>query len=106
MSYTLSSTAPSAQSPLAYNDGRWHHVVATRTATTLYLYIDKVLVATQAIGGTLYGLATTDLTVGVSRGNAGATYYPFNGQLDEVSLYAATLSQARVTAHYDAGMAA
>lgn len=95
-------------SPSAYNNGAWHHVVATFTPTgtnRMRLYVDGTQVATSA--GT--AVATTAYT-GFWRGAAenlsewtgGGTGQVLNGSLDELAVYTSVLSAARVTAHYNA----
>lgn len=75
------------------NDGGWHHVAATRDATsgTLCLYLDGVLeVVTN--GPTGAQTALTGLALG--RLNSGGGYYA--GALDEVLLYDTVLNAAQI----------
>lgn len=48
----IGGTTGSITSPATYNDGNWHHVVATYNGATLILYIDGVQVATGGGSGT------------------------------------------------------
>jgi PKD repeat protein len=88
-------------SPAAYNDGRWHHVVASVGQGTMRLYVDGKQVATR-----------TDVTSGGEPGYgywriggdntwAGAMF--LNGRIDEVALYPKVLTAAEVTSHQVAG---
>lgn len=105
MSFTSAGGFPYAATAAAYNDGNWHHVVATRTTTGMVIYVDGASVATQTISGTLSGTNTVDLLIGaISTG--GGPGYQFVGSLDEVAVYGTSLSSTRVGAHYSAGTTA
>ena len=82
------------------DDGNWHHVVVTvvrGSGTTVY--VDKTSRFTA--GTTSFDVTNTaSLLVGTASG------YPFFlGDLDEIAVYGAALSQARVAAHFDAAVA-
>ena len=88
-----------------WNDGNWHHVVLTydgsSTAAGVKIAVDGV---NQAITVNADSLSnsftnTTAMSIG-SRGLANAFY---NGRVDEVSLYSATLTSAQITELYNAG---
>ena len=87
-------------SPGGYGDGLWHHVVFARTRTSgaLQLYVDGVSVG-SATGSTVSLTSPTNINFG--RIQTGTFY--FAGSLDEVAVYSTALSQAAVTAHFDAG---
>jgi signal peptidase I len=95
-------------SPDTYSDGQWHHVVATLGAVSptdgMRLYVDGTLVASrtdtttaQAYNG-YWRIGFDNLASWTS---APSNPY-FTGDLDEVAIYPATLTAARVAAHYDA----
>lgn len=79
-----------------YNDGHWHHAVATLGPDGMKLYVDGQLVAngpnTQAENFTGYWRVGGDQTW------SGAPY--FAGQIDETAVYDQVLSKERVLAHY------
>jgi PKD repeat protein len=86
----------------SYNDGTWHHMVATQSTTDgMKLYVDGALVGTnpqtgaQAYNG--YWRIGGDNTWG------GAASNYFAGSIDEVAVYASALSATDVVAHYKAG---
>ena len=87
-------------SPSAYNDGSWHHVVASQSSGGMNLFVDGASVGTnpqtQAQPFTGYWKVGGDPTWGSS-----SSY--FNGNIDEVAVYPTALSPARVAAHYAAG---
>ena len=90
-----------ATSTNAYNDGKWHYVVATQSSAGMKLYVDDQLVATNA--------ATTASTAngywrvgGDNLANWGANGFYFNGKIDEVAVYPTALTPAQVQAHYRA----
>jgi hypothetical protein len=80
-----------ATSSTAINDGKWHHIAAVRTSGTKNLYVDGILVGTQANANAL----TPNSTLEVGSYNGG---YNFNGQIDEVKIYNTGLTQAQVAA--------
>ncbi len=89
-----------------YNDGAWHHVVATLSATGMVLYVDGVqsvgsaqATSAQAFDG-YWRLGGDALG---SWPNSGSSDN-FAGTLDEVAVYPTALSAARVLAHYTAGI--
>lgn len=90
-------------SPSAYNDGRWHQVVATQDGTDgMKLYVDGALVGTngqtQAQGYDGYW------RVGGDSSWAASNY--FAGSIDEVAVYPTALSASKVRSHYLASPAA
>ena len=104
------------QGPI-YNDGRWHHVVATwdDTTGTAALYIDGFLNGTYV--GTAGGLTEGYYRVGytdLAREQAvfGRNYYDltwpgseyFDGGVDEVAVFPTALTQAQVQELFAAGV--
>ncbi|WDF34269.1 PKD domain-containing protein [Arthrobacter agilis] len=93
-------------SAASYNNGAWHHVVATLGADGMKLYVDGARVA-----------ARTDTTFGesydgywriggdnlASWGSKPTSSY-FKGSVDEVAIYPTALDAAAVKRHYDAGV--
>lgn len=90
-----------ADTTASYNDGQWHHLVATQGADGMKLYVDATLAASngqtaaQAYGG--YFRLGGDTTWG------GASSDYFQGTLDEAAVYSRPLTAAEVVAHYRAG---
>jgi hypothetical protein len=87
-------------------DDAWHHVVyvwngsAGVTHASASLYIDGTLAS--AIGtGTL--TATIDVTDGAQIGARGGTSTPFDGYMDDVTVYNSALSLAEVQEVYNSG---
>ncbi|SHN70779.1 FOG: PKD repeat, partial [Geodermatophilus obscurus] len=90
---TVSSTA-------AYNDGRWHHVVATLSRAGMALYVDGVRVAARA--DTVSAEPSTGYwRIGGDTSWAGAPF--FAGQIDEVAVYPTALSAQQVASHHTLG---
>ena len=83
----------------SYKNGNWHHVVFTRTMASgvLQLYIDGAS-AGSATGGT--GTLNGPSFINFGRLQSGGNY--FAGSLDEIAIYTTVLTQATVTAHYNA----
>lgn len=88
-----------ARSPLAYNDGQWHHLVATQSGDGMKLYVDGELVATHA--QTQAQPYSGYWRVGGDSTWDGAPY--FAGTIDEVAVYGEELTQAQVTRHWQTG---
>ena len=91
---TISSTA-------AYNDGQWHHMVATQASDGMKLYVDGQLTGTnpqasqQAYTG--YWRVGGDTTWGGNSSNY------FAGTIDEVAVYNTELSASDVANHFTKG---
>ncbi len=85
-------------SPRAYNDGRWHQMVATQNPTDgMKLYVDGALVGTN--GQTDAQSYTGYWRVGGDTAWGGDSSF-FNGSLDEAAVYPFALSQTQVQNHY------
>lgn len=92
------------ETPLTYNDGNWHHIIATKGATAdrsaMKIYIDGSLVVTgtaQVMTGS--ALNNNNLGVGV---RSDGTSNILAGQLDEVMIYNKELSANEVLTIYQA----
>ena len=89
-------------SPASYNDGKWHHVVATQNGTVMVLYVDGVQVGTTTAAGNPqaydgYWRVGYD---SLATWGAVPTSYYFNGNLDEVGIWSRALSAAEVLQLY------
>ena len=87
----------------SYNDGTWHHMVATQGADGMKLYVDGVAVGsnpqTGAEGYTGYWRVGGD-------SDWGGTSAFLAGSIDEAAVYPVALTAAQVQAHYVASPAA
>jgi len=95
---TISSSA-------AYNDGRWHHAVATQGPGGTALYVDGVQVArdTAVISAQTYSGVWRIGGDTVAGWPSAPTSAYFNGEIDEVAVYESALTSGRVAAHYALG---
>ncbi|ASK67138.1 hypothetical protein CFK39_09520 [Brachybacterium avium] len=98
-------SAQTIQSAAGYNDGEWHHVVASQGAGGTALYLDGALVAansavTTAQSYTGYWRIGGDNLSGWPNG-PGSNY--FDGDIDEVAVYARALEPGQVATHYGIG---
>ncbi len=90
-------------SPSTYNNGAFHHIVATQGASGMALYIDGALVGTNptvsptAANG-YWRVGGGNLTGWPNAPGASA----LGGTYDEVAVYPTALSADRVLAHYNA----
>lgn len=86
----------------SYNNGAWHHVVATQGPSGMVLYVDGLVRGTNSTTGRngtkgYWHVGGDGLSTGwVSR----PTSLYFQGSLDETAIYTTALSASRVSAHY------
>jgi hypothetical protein len=101
--FGASSTANTLASPRAYNNGAWHHVVATQGLSGMALYVDGVKVASNTVTTNSvyqgYWRAGGD-KLGSWPGPHSSDY--FQGALDETAIYRKELTAHRVAMHYRA----
>ena len=81
------------------NDGQWHHIAATYDGSTMSIYVDGTLDASQSASGVI-NQNTLPLDLGANSGSPGLM---FSGLIDEVSLYNRALSSDEIAAIYAAG---
>ncbi|MFF8714021.1 LamG-like jellyroll fold domain-containing protein [Streptomyces sp. NPDC015184] len=97
-----SGSARTVTTPSAYNNGAWHHVVATQGPGGMALYVDGQLRASSALytGNEKYDgywrVGGDNLNGWPSR----PTSNFFAGQIDETAVYPTALSGAQVSSHY------
>ena len=89
----------------SYNDGKWHHVVATLGANGMQLFVDGGLVASQKSPTTGYAYSGY-WSVG---GHLVGTMFPSSptsnflpGSIADVAIYGSVLSDAQVKSHNEA----
>jgi|9_EtaG_2_1085328.scaffolds.fasta_scaffold02174_2 hypothetical protein len=80
-----------------YNDGNWHHMVATRTGTTYKIYVDNIELSFSTGS---FGYNTSEPKNRIGSGKFGETYY--NGKLDEVAIFDYVLDSDQIEEIYDA----
>jgi hypothetical protein len=87
----------------SYNDGNWHHTVATWVNNTLTLYVDGALVGTTS--GGVQAIVPSYWRVGYDNLNGWpsqpSSFY-FAGAVDEAAIYGYALSATQVSNHYHA----
>ncbi|MFB9378399.1 LamG-like jellyroll fold domain-containing protein [Kineococcus gynurae] len=85
----------------SFNDGKWHHLVATQGADGMALYVDGVLQGTnpQTQAQDYYGF----WRVGGDSSWGDSENGYFAGSIDDVAIYDRALSADEVTAHQQAG---
>lgn len=89
--------------PTALVIGEWYHLVAVLDASSAVdkLYVNGALVA--SVNGPNSDSATNRFYVGLLHNRSGGTGW-FKGIIDEVAFYNYTLPEARILAHYNAGI--
>jgi PKD repeat protein len=94
-----------AETSQAYNNGQWHHVVATHGRSGMRLYVDGVLAGADPAATTSKSYSGYWRVGGDSL--AGWASKPssdyFAGSIDEVAVYDQVLTVDQVASHYDAG---
>ena len=95
---TYSGVENVATTTESYNDGNWHHVVASMDSEGMKLYVDGALKATnpQTTGQNYNGF----WRIGGDRLWSGASSQWFDGLIDEVAIYPRALSGSEVDEHY------
>jgi hypothetical protein len=88
-------TVNSANGGVYAQAGVWHHVVMTYDGANLRLYVNGILVDTLPLVITI-NPNTSPLYIGINQ----ATYYPFNGVIDEVHVYNRALSATEIQADF------
>lgn len=88
----------------SYNDGEWHHVVATQGPDGMKLYVDGELVGTASQTGAqnftgYWRIGGDNLNNWPSR----PTSNTFTGTIDEVAVYTTVLSAEEVALHWRRG---
>ena len=78
------------------NDGQWHHVAGVYDGANLFLYVDGALDVSQPASGSV---SQNNYPVEFGQ-NAEALRTPFNGLIDEVSIYNRALSASEIRAIY------
>ncbi len=85
----------------SYNDGKWHHLVATLGSGGMNFYVDGASVGTNP------NTAAQDYTgywrLGGDNAWGGNSSSYFSGDVDEAAVYSSVLSPADVSAHYASG---
>lgn len=84
------------------NDGQWHHVLAANDGSTTRVYVDGALVGSYA--ETIYNLDSLSRQTVVGANHEGTGNY-FEGELDEVVIWARALSASEVLQIYTSGLA-
>ncbi|MCW2848944.1 MAG: Fibronectin type domain protein [Marmoricola sp.] len=103
---TYNGAISAIKSPKSYNDGKWHHAVATLGSDGTKVYLDGSLIGSNSTTTA----ATSDGYWRLGGGNlngwpdAPSSSY-FNGAVDELAIYPTVLSSDTVAQHYGIGVA-
>lgn len=97
------TTQSSLQSPLTtYNNNQWHYVMATRTDSVWYLYVDSEQVNTKADPYTGSVTNAQELWIGRSAfTSASPAGYQWSGDIGEVFVYDRALTASEITWNYN-----
>ena len=79
-----------------YNDGNWHHIVATRTGTTYKIYVDNEELSFTQTGNWAVG---SDNAIAVGRSSA----VHFDGKISNVAIYDQVISPEDIKYLYNGG---
>ena len=99
------SVKQTIQSPLAYNNGAWHHVAASQGPGGIALYVDGIRVARNTSVTTAQNYSGFWRVGGDNLANwtSRPTTDFWVGTLDETAVYPKALSGATITDHYQMG---
>lgn len=102
---TYTGATKTVASTSSYNDGAWHHVVATQGPAGMVLYVDGVMVGSDPQTTTAqsylgYWRIGGDNLSGWP--NAPTSSY-FNGSLDNFAVYSTVLTASQVASHFALG---
>ncbi len=89
-----------------YNDGSWHHVIATQSSAGMALYLDGTLFQSNTEGGSYVtnGYWRMGYMGDLSAKTNGPASSFFAGQLSNVAFYNKLLTATQVMDHYIAGV--
>lgn len=92
-------------SDIALELNTWHMLSGTYDGTTVKLYVDGVLKASKAITTAIDWSQANGFTIGkmAYQHTTTTNYFPFNGYINDVRVYATTLSDADITNLYQKG---
>jgi prepilin-type N-terminal cleavage/methylation domain-containing protein len=96
---TAGGVDANAQDSATHELNRWYHFVGTYDGTNIKIYKDGVQVGITPRTG---ALAINDITAKI--GTYQGTNYNFNGLIDEVRIYATSLTSAQIQSRYYAGL--
>ncbi len=82
-------------------DGRWHMMTATYRNGRQRIFVDGVLAAEGALFGGAFPIVSGAVMIGGICG-FGPYHHPWNGDIDEVSIYRRELSSEEISALYNA----
>ena len=85
----------------SYGDGRWHHIVGTRTSTTTQLYVDGILLFNSS-SAAIDLTASSKLFIGRSGNNQIVGGAPFNGSIALTQVYNRALNASEVLQNFNA----
>lgn len=89
-------SSDSGYTPLAYNDGNWHHAVAVRTGNVLKIYVDGTeVISTSVTSRNVDNTGTLRLGQNNILGND-----MFDGNMDEVRIYSRALTDYEIMQLY------
>jgi len=78
----------------SFRDGNWHHLAALATSSGMRLYYDGIPMCTNMLGADAAYDKGTTLVVGHHA--LGRTDYDFDGNIDDVRIYARVLSDSEI----------
>jgi hypothetical protein len=89
-------------SAINLHDGKWHHVVAVNTPTSIQQYVDGILISTTN-GTWTANTNALPLIIGAREPPPGVNASYFTGSIDDVRIYNRTLSSAEIAQLYGEG---
>ena len=90
------SGGTSIYSTASYADGKWHHVAATKSATTITLYMDGTQAATAADSSVFGASDAFGICLGVLANGQTPVARPLVGAMDDLQIYYRALSAGEI----------
>ena len=95
--------APDVVSNVAVPLNQWHHIAGTYDGSAVMLYVDGQLTGQQSLSGPLNNAASTT-SIGGKFADGGLNF-PFDGRVDEATIYNRALSSTEILDIFNAGAA-
>lgn len=83
-----------------WGDGNWHHLVCVQRGSTAELYVDNTSRGTDAASSTTAWTGSIQTYVGRIATNTSSM---FNGQIDEIGIWATALTTTEIATLYNSG---
>jgi len=84
--------------PYSFELDRWYQVTITRDGSTLYYYVDGLIIGSEPCDS--FALVSDASNTMIGRETYLGGYFAFNGAIDEVAIYSRALTAEEIEQHY------